>query len=68
MGGYTPSQTGEYDLWMKRRLGQYRYNRLLIRAETYAKRDDKLALMIVKNLDCLAEHKYNCAGCAKCEV
>jgi hypothetical protein len=50
MGGYKPSEDGEYDLWVKEMLGESGYNRLLIRAKSYHPKDDKLDLMFVKQL------------------
>ena len=50
MGGHTRDENGEYDLWMKELLGPEGYKKLRIRAELYAKRDEKLALLYVKSL------------------
>jgi 5-methylcytosine-specific restriction endonuclease McrA len=50
MGGYIPSEGGEYDLWVKEKLGDWNYKRLKIRANTYRKKDEKLALIYVKQL------------------
>lgn len=34
MGGYTREENGEYDLWVKGKLGEKRYRNLIIRANT----------------------------------
>ena len=49
MGGYTPSENREYDLWVKEMLGTD-YTKLKIRAKSYYKRDEKLDLLFVKQL------------------
>lgn len=50
MGGYKPSEDGEYDLWVKEMLGEKEYTKLKIRAKSYHKKDDKLDLLFVKEL------------------
>lgn len=50
MGGYIPSESGEYDLWVKEKLGEFNYKRLKIRANSYCKKDEKMALLFVKSL------------------
>ncbi len=50
MGGYTRSETGEYDLWVKQKLGDVGYNKLKIRANTYCGHDDKLTALYIQKL------------------
>ena len=50
MGGHTREENGEYDLWMKKLLGEQRYKMLCVRANTYRQKDEKLALLYVKQL------------------
>ncbi len=50
MGGYQVSENGEYDLWVKELLGNREYKLLKLRANSYAKKDEKLALLFVKSL------------------
>lgn len=53
MGEYKRSEDGEYDLWMKKLLGEKGYQALKIRANWGGmnyRRDDKLSLMYVKGL------------------
>lgn len=49
MGGHQRDGKGEYDLWVKSKLGT-RYNLLCLRAETYHKKDQKTDLLYVKAL------------------
>ena len=48
MGGYMRSEQGEYDLFMKKILGERDYKKLKIRAFTYHKKDDKMILLYLK--------------------
>ena len=49
--GYTKSGTGEYDLFVKKRLGEERYKKLLVQAfQTTKKRDDFLDALYAKKL------------------
>lgn len=50
MGGYKKSEDGEYDLWVKEKLGDYLYKKLKIRANAYYKKDEKMELLYVKGL------------------
>lgn len=50
MGGYQRDETGEYDLWMKGKLGSANYKRLKLEANQYRARDGKLELLYVKQL------------------
>lgn len=50
MGEYKNSEDGEYDLWVKEKLGEKEYKKLKIRANTTSHRDTKLWLMYVKEL------------------
>ena len=50
MGGYTREENSEYDLWMKKILGEKRYKNLKIRANTYKKKDDKMVLLYLNQL------------------
>ena len=50
MGGHTKDENGEYDLWLKEKLGMSRYKMLNVRAETYKKKDDKMIMLILKQL------------------
>jgi hypothetical protein len=50
MGGHTREDKGEYDLWLKEKLGETRYKMLKLRANSTGKRDDKLQMMIIKQL------------------
>lgn len=54
MGEYKRNEDGEYDLWMKERLGEDGYKRLKIDANTTARRDEKIWLLYVKQL--IKEH------------
>jgi len=46
LGGYTINENGEYDLWMKERLGEKEYKMLKVAAfATDKKRDDVLDMM-----------------------
>ena len=47
MGGHGNK---EYDTWMEEKLGTNDYNKLLLRAHTYKKRDDFLDVEYVKKL------------------
>lgn len=50
MGGYTNKEDGEYDLWIKQLLGEKGYILLKLEAHLPHKRDDKLVLMVYKDL------------------
>lgn len=50
MGGYTRDENGEYDTWMKQKLGDRGYKLLKLRANTYQKKDDKLAELYIQKL------------------
>lgn len=50
LGGHTRLENGEYDQWVRKRLGDKRYKLLKIRANSYKKRDDKLDEIIIKNI------------------
>lgn len=50
MGGYKPSEDGEYDIWVKDKLGDVEYKKLKIRAFSYCKKDPKMELIYVKEL------------------
>jgi len=50
MGGYTNSQNGEYDLWMKELLGEKEYKLLLLRANQSGKKDDVMNKIYIKEL------------------
>lgn len=50
MGEYQRDENGEYDLWMKDRLGEEVYKQLKLDANTTAHRDAKLWLLYVKEL------------------
>ena len=50
MGGRRKEENGEYDLWLKEKLGQERYNQLMVRANTYKKKDRVMSLLIAQEL------------------
>lgn len=50
MGGHTREENGEYDIWLKEKLGETRYKMLKIRANATGKRDDKMQMLIIKQL------------------
>ncbi len=50
LGGYTRNEQGEYDLWMKKLLGEKGYRNLKIRANTFKRKDDSLILLWLKTL------------------
>lgn len=50
MGGHTREENGEYDLWMKEKLGEEGYNLLKVSANTYKKRDRYMSQLIAKEL------------------
>lgn len=50
MGEYKRDENGEYDLWMKERLGDKGYKQLKLDANTTAHRDPKLWLLYVKQI------------------
>ncbi len=50
LGGYTKAENGEYDLWIKRLLGEQGYKKLMLRAFTYKKQDDKMDMLIINQL------------------
>lgn len=50
LGGYTRSENGEYDLWMKKILGQKEYKLLKLEANRTGKKDDKLSILYIKEL------------------
>lgn len=50
MGGYKPSEDGEYDLWVKSKLGLEEYKKLKLCAYSYCPQDKKLELIYVKQL------------------
>ena len=50
LGGATKNENGEFDLWMKEKLGTKGYAQLKLSANTYKKRDDKADLIILNNL------------------
>lgn len=50
LGEYRNDENGEYDLWMKKKLGKRGYNKLKIDANTTAHRNEKLWLLYVKSL------------------
>lgn len=45
MGGHTRTETGEYDVWMMKKLGKKKFEMLRVRANTYYKKDRALALL-----------------------
>lgn len=49
LGGYTREETGKYDLWMKELLGD-EYKLLKLEANRSKKKDDKLNLIVIKEL------------------
>lgn len=52
MGGYKPSGDGEYDLWVKEKLGEIDYKKLIIRANTSnpLMKDKVIVKMYIKQL------------------
>lgn len=50
MGEYKREENGEYDLFVKARLGNKKYKNLKLRANMTARRDEKLWLLFVKQL------------------
>ncbi len=50
LGGYTRNENGEYDLWMKEKLGEKEYKLLKLEANRSGKKDDKLAIIYIKEL------------------
>jgi hypothetical protein len=50
LGEYRNDESGPYDLWMKKLLGEKGYQKLKIDANTTARRDPKLWLLYVKQL------------------
>lgn len=50
MGGYTRDENGEYDLWVKAKLGNNEYQLLKWDANKYKKKDDKLTELYVRQL------------------
>lgn len=49
MGGYTPREQGEFDVWMKEKLGS-KYKLLKVMANTFHKKDDSQVLLWLKNV------------------
>ena len=47
---YFGGNPGEYAYWKEQRLGKQEYDKLTIRANTYAKKDRKMSLLYVKEL------------------
>lgn len=50
MGGHTRDEKGEYDVWMKKLLGQKKYDLLAFRANGVGKKDDKMTILYIKEL------------------
>lgn len=50
MGEYRRDENGEYDIWMKERLGEEGYKKLKLDANTTARQDPKLWLLYVKQI------------------
>lgn len=50
MGGHTRDEKGEYDLWVKEKLGKRRYDLLRIRANSVGKKDDVMTILYIKEL------------------
>lgn len=50
MDEYKPKEDGEYDIWMKEKLGEKEYKLLYIAHLTRKKRDDKFDMFIINNL------------------
>ena len=50
MGGYKNSEDGEYDIWVKQKLGEDGYKRLKIRAYSTGVRDKTLIKLYIKEL------------------
>lgn len=50
MGGHTRDEKGEYDVWIKNKLGEQRYKMLRVRHNTTQKRDDKMTTLYIKQL------------------
>lgn len=57
MGEYRNDESGEYDLWMKEKLGDKRYKLLKLRANMTGRRDPALWLLHVKQL--IKDHNAN---------
>jgi hypothetical protein len=51
MGGYQRDEQGEYDLWMKAKLGEDRYKQLKLEANRYQLKDEKMELLYVRQLE-----------------
>ena len=50
LGGYTRNEDGEYDLFVKRKLGEQRYRALILRGNLSGKRDDFMTKLYIKQL------------------
>jgi len=50
LGGYHRDENGEYDLWMKKKLGDKRYRALILRANLPGKKDDFLTNLYINDL------------------
>lgn len=50
LGGYTRDENGEYDLWVKKKLGERDYRYLVLRANQVGKRDDFMAMLVIRAL------------------
>ena len=50
MGGYTTHGHGEYDIFVKNKLGKIKYNKLLLRAHQKGTKDPKLIDLYLKTL------------------
>ena len=51
VGGYTPSLTGEYDLWMIRQYGLTEVKKIILQAHGSQRKDDTLTELYIKELE-----------------